>query len=110
LSFNTGSLNLAAGSYWVALQVDGGTSGWNPYVMDPNPANPNDPITRRGNARQFRQPTTGVFQWEPEFTTTTGWNDTPEHPFEVYGTVVPEPASMAALGLGALALLRRRRK
>lgn len=30
--------------------------------------------------------------------------------FELRGDVVPEPASMAALGLGALALLRRRRR
>lgn len=31
-------------------------------------------------------------------------------PFEIRGTAVPEPASMAVLGLGTLALLRRRRR
>jgi hypothetical protein len=37
-------------------------------------------------------------------------NTPQDMPFLLHGTVVPEPASMAALGLGALALLRRRRK
>jgi hypothetical protein len=71
-------LSLPAGTYWFDLQVGGAASGWYNYVMDPNPANPDDPITRVGNAMQR---------------TATGWvgavAGTPavnvEYPFKVVG-------------------------
>ncbi|MFU8829446.1 MAG: hypothetical protein ACNA8P_08440, partial [Phycisphaerales bacterium] len=53
ISFDFGGLNLAAGNYWMDWQVEGGASGWANYVMDINPDNVNDPITRAGNGLQL---------------------------------------------------------
>lgn len=109
--FDIPSLELAQGSYWVALQVDTQLVGGNPrqawanFVMDINPNDPNNPITRVGNARQFTEN-----GWGAAIPPNTGVNV--EFPFIVEGNIVPEPASFLTLmtGLaGALSLHRRRR-
>jgi hypothetical protein len=53
IRFDFGGLELPAGEYWIDWQVQGGASGWAPYVMQPNPDNPNAPITVPGNAQQL---------------------------------------------------------
>jgi hypothetical protein len=103
ITFNTGSLNLAPGTYWAALQVSGGASGWANYVMDINPQLPNDPDTRIGNSRQYVA--TG---WQNA--AITGWANSPDIPFVIEGTVVPEPGTIAVIGLGLAALAARRRR
>lgn len=51
------------------------------------------------------------FGRESEFNARNNWaNNGVEHAFRLENTLVPEPASFAVLGLGALVLLRRRRK
>ena len=99
------NVTLNPGTYWLVHSIQTTGSAWTPYVMDPNVQNPNDPITRVGNA-MIRN--TGV--WAPGTVTTGAWNQAPEHPFIVNGQPVPEPGSMIALGLGAAALLARRRR
>lgn len=49
ITWDLGSLNLAAGAYWLDWQVQGGAAAWAPYVMDPNGG---DPITVTGNSLQ----------------------------------------------------------
>jgi len=97
LDWTLPNVQLGPGTYWVDVQVQGGSSGWWNYVMDPNPSNPNDPITRVGNAMQLT--TSG---WGPAVAGTPAVNVS--FPFLVYG--VPEPASLILLGL-ALVLRRR---
>lgn len=104
-----GSLLLDAGNYWVVLSIThavDGTNSWVPYVMDIDPANPDNPITRVGNSQVTTD--SGV-TWGPGNVTTGGWNQSPELPFLVYGSVVPAPASLALLGLGGFVAGRRRR-
>lgn len=72
-------LSLEPGFYWVDWQADTETSAWANYVMDVNPNDPDDPITRGGNARQL---------------IATGWVDltvgdaeaSPDFPFVVTGS------------------------
>jgi len=51
ITFDMGNLQLGPGTYWIDWRGFDGTAVWAPYVMDINPNNPNDPITRPGNAR-----------------------------------------------------------
>lgn len=104
-----GSLQLDAGNYWVVLSIThsvAGTNSWTPYVMDIDPANPDNPITRIGNSRVT---TNSGATWGPGNVTTGDWNQSPEIPFLVMGSVVPAPGALAVLGLGGLVAGRRRR-
>lgn len=93
------SMTLAPGTYWVDVAGVGG--GFMPGTTHQGLRG-----VTGANGRQFNgswvdltdlgQPTGG-----PAFAQ--------DIPFVLQGTVVPEPASMAALSLGALALIRRRR-
>jgi|GEM_PF-1996277 len=103
-----GDLELAPGVYWVALSIVNTTGGnnWMSFVMDPNPADPNDPITRVGNAYVS---TNGGVDWNPFVVGTGDWNQSPELPFIVSGSIIPAPGAMALLGMGGLIAGRRRR-
>lgn len=107
LTFNLGSLNLSPGTYWFTLQVTGGASGWYPHVMAPDPSGGTNTTTVNGDAMIFG--TNNV--WQPIVLTATGQPDkTPDLPFIVEGTVVPEPGTIAVIGLGLAALAARRRR
>lgn len=51
LRWSLPDLFLTPGEYWLDVQVAGAIAAWN-VVMDVNPAAPDDPITRAGDARQ----------------------------------------------------------
>lgn len=111
LTADFGGLDLDPGTYFAVLTITNSATptpanNWFPYVMDINPNNANDPITRVGNSLVSTD--SGV-NWVAGVVTTGSWNQSPEVPFVVNGTLIPEPASaMAVLGLGML-LLRRRK-
>jgi len=91
--------NLTAGTYWITFEgFDGGGSGpWAPYLSTTGPG----AQQASGSANAMRLD--GA--WAP--VTSGGLQQ--DLPFVVYGSV-PEPGSMIALGLGAAALLARRRR
>jgi len=90
------NLNLPDGQYWVDVQVSGGSSGWWNYVMTVDPNNPDNPITKAGNAYQFSTTNT----WVPAVAGTPSVNV--EFPF----AIVPEPSALALMVLGLV--IRRR--
>jgi len=90
---------LAAGTYWLSWNAAGtlASGPWQPHIPTSMAANGQNARQSIANAA-FNQ----VFV---DTASTTG----ADLPFLVKGQAVPEPASMAALGLGALALIRRRK-
>lgn len=103
-----GSIELGAGDYWMVLSIthSAGVNSWFPFVMDINPADPNDPITRVGNSQVS---TDSGATWALGSVSTGGWNQSPEMAFVVRGEVIPAPGAIAALGFAGLAASRRRR-
>lgn len=98
LTADFGGVNLSPDTYFSTLSIvhSQTANSWFPYVMDINPANPDDPITRVGDSMVS---TDSGASWTPGTVTTGGWNMSPEVPFRVYGQVVPEPASWVSLVL-----------
>jgi hypothetical protein len=97
MTWSLPNVALAAGQYWFDLSVSGGTSGWMNYVMQPNPTNPNDPITVVGNAYQF-----SGGAWIPAVAGTPTVNVS----FPMIVTGIPEPTALVLLALSFV--LRRR--
>jgi hypothetical protein len=62
LDFDFGSLNLAPGTYWIDWQVQGGVSGWAPYVMEPDPTGGINTTTVLENGRQMFN---AAGEWQP---------------------------------------------
>ncbi len=111
LTADFGDFHLAAGDYFFSFSVSNtaptATNNWLPMVMDINPDNPDDPITRVGNS--FYSGTSGA-SWASAIVATGDWNQAPEIAFTINGTAIPEPTS-ALLCAGLLfgfAGLRRR--
>ncbi|MCC5821667.1 MAG: PEP-CTERM sorting domain-containing protein [Phycisphaerales bacterium] len=108
LTADFGGLVLGAGDYWVTIGITNtaGVNSWMSFVMDNNPDDANNPITRVGNSIIS---TNSGETWAAGNVTTGDWNQSPELPFLINGTIVPAPGAMALLGLGGLMAGRRRR-
>jgi hypothetical protein len=101
VSFSNVTLN--PGEYWLVFQFAVGGTGafFTPQITTPGQTQ----ATGSTNGLQFNA-NTGV--WTQLVDSGSG---TPyDVPFVLQGAPVPEPATMAALGLGALAVMRRRRR
>jgi hypothetical protein len=112
LTANFGGLSLAAGDYYFSFSVSNtnvtATNNWFPYVMDINPNDPNDPITRIGNA--YSSGNLGA-SWTISTLATGGWNQAVEIPFIISGTAaIPEPNTFLLLMLGTASVMFRRKK
>ncbi|MBX3118411.1 MAG: PEP-CTERM sorting domain-containing protein [Fimbriimonadaceae bacterium] len=84
--------------YWLALSTVGG-SGGDSYQMGAHTQN----SVYADNGTFWFSNAGDLNNWD-------GQNRTPEMAIYVEARPVPEPATMAVLGIGALALLRRRKK
>ena len=97
LNFAFANVNLGAGTYWITFDLaNPASSGFLPSLTKVGAQ-----TTAGANAKQSISGTwAGIVD---------GVNPQ-DLPFWIDGQVVPEPVSMIALGVGALALVRRRRK
>lgn len=105
MTFNVASLNLAVGgTFWIDYQLTlvTGTTAFNPAATYQD-------IRSNGteNGRQFNATWVDLGDAGTPATAADVFQDVP---FILTGQPVPEPATIAALGLGAMALIRRRRK
>ncbi|QYK56525.1 MAG: PEP-CTERM sorting domain-containing protein [Fimbriimonadaceae bacterium] len=99
VTVNFGALNLVAGNYWLTYDLVGSGSFSGPWV--PTLTKVGAGTTTGANAQQFFS---GAWAGLVD---AGGPQDTP---FWINGQVVPEPASMIALGAGIAALVARRKK
>lgn len=90
-------------TYWVSWSIDGtaasGSGPWTPQVM-------NGAAFLQGNAVQNVAGGT----YNPLVSAISGGTAGITAPFEINGSVVPEPATMIALGAGIAAVAARRRR
>jgi hypothetical protein len=109
ITANFNGYELSAGNYFFSFSVTNsdGVNNWFPFVMDINPADSNDPITRVGNS-YISSDSGGT--WALSNVSTGGWNQSPDIAFLVRGTAVPEPSSCLMLFAATTSLLVRRRR
>ncbi len=103
---NVGPFNLGAGNYWLSVALAGGNGP--AYASTTSGANGvGGPLN---DGKSFYNSLTYSSNYQPTGTQLTQGVDA-DFAFGLRGaSTVPEPATFAVLGLGAVALLRRRRK
>lgn len=94
---------LANGHWWVSITA---VDPLNFFQLTATPTTPVQNV--EAHVREFR--TGGGYPIGSWGSTTSIFGTAHDMAFSIHGNVVPEPATVAALGLGVAALLRRRRK